>query len=284
MPLIIGSTTFRAAATATAASKAFPPSSRISSPALVASGWAELTMPLVPTAGRVAVFLLAGPSTRSWSAPVASAEAPAPVVGPVLSPPAPLSPDVIVPSEVASLPALSLAPSGVVGWAPHEHRMPTRSTASSTARSTSLMTCLQREARRPGALKERAGVSPSGGTLSLELGEVLVAELRDLGGDHDLAVRLVRVVAEVFLVVVLGPVECVERRHLGHDGISPKVLGLELRDHLLGDGPLLLVVVEDRRAVLRTDVGALPVQRRGVVRSEERRVGKECRSRWSPYH
>ena len=23
---------------------------------------------------------------------------------------------------------------------------------------------------------------------------------------------------------------------------------------------------------------------RNVVRSEERRVGKECRSRWSPYH
>src|SRR6266498_5415006 len=23
---------------------------------------------------------------------------------------------------------------------------------------------------------------------------------------------------------------------------------------------------------------------RGMVRSEERRVGKECRSRWSPYH
>ena len=22
----------------------------------------------------------------------------------------------------------------------------------------------------------------------------------------------------------------------------------------------------------------------GLVRSEERRVGKECRSRWSPYH
>src|SRR2546425_13013523 len=25
-------------------------------------------------------------------------------------------------------------------------------------------------------------------------------------------------------------------------------------------------------------------QGRGVTRSEERRVGKECRSRWSPYH
>ena len=24
--------------------------------------------------------------------------------------------------------------------------------------------------------------------------------------------------------------------------------------------------------------------RRGLLRSEERRVGKECRSRWSPYH
>ena len=23
---------------------------------------------------------------------------------------------------------------------------------------------------------------------------------------------------------------------------------------------------------------------RGVIESEERRVGKECRSRWSPYH
>ena len=25
-------------------------------------------------------------------------------------------------------------------------------------------------------------------------------------------------------------------------------------------------------------------QANGVIRSEERRVGKECRSRWSPYH
>src|SRR5256885_12861075 len=27
-----------------------------------------------------------------------------------------------------------------------------------------------------------------------------------------------------------------------------------------------------------------PMTRRGCARSEERRVGKECRSRWSPYH
>ena len=30
--------------------------------------------------------------------------------------------------------------------------------------------------------------------------------------------------------------------------------------------------------------GALPVGEVLTLRSEERRVGKECRSRWSPYH
>src|SRR5256885_641852 len=34
----------------------------------------------------------------------------------------------------------------------------------------------------------------------------------------------------------------------------------------------------------RHPVGGEPGERVDVVRSEERRVGKECRSRWSPYH
>src|SRR2546430_7520394 len=38
-----------------------------------------------------------------------------------------------------------------------------------------------------------------------------------------------------------------------------------------------------RRPRARGDLGAGPAQRRHQ-RSEERRVGKECRSRWSPYH
>ena len=33
-----------------------------------------------------------------------------------------------------------------------------------------------------------------------------------------------------------------------------------------------------------TDYFALPSVLYGKIRSEERRVGKECRSRWSPYH
>ena len=35
----------------------------------------------------------------------------------------------------------------------------------------------------------------------------------------------------------------------------------------------------------RVDTGHSPeISARGTIRSEERRVGKECRSRWSPYH
>src|SRR3712207_7646442 len=31
-------------------------------------------------------------------------------------------------------------------------------------------------------------------------------------------------------------------------------------------------------------VNVVPIDLHGLPRSEERRVGKECRSRWSPYH
>ena len=41
----------------------------------------------------------------------------------------------------------------------------------------------------------------------------------------------------------------------------------------------------DRPARLEENVyQLLPSRRTGAARSEERRVGKECRSRWSPYH
>ena len=35
---------------------------------------------------------------------------------------------------------------------------------------------------------------------------------------------------------------------------------------------------------IEQEIGRLHKSRDGVYRSEERRVGKECRSRWSPYH
>src|ERR1017187_2408173 len=38
------------------------------------------------------------------------------------------------------------------------------------------------------------------------------------------------------------------------------------------------------RAVIKQTGNRVEVIENGKVRSEERRVGKECRSRWSPYH
>ena len=38
------------------------------------------------------------------------------------------------------------------------------------------------------------------------------------------------------------------------------------------------------KSTLAKHINALLVPTEGTMRSEERRVGKECRSRWSPYH
>ena len=56
-----------------------------------------------------------------------------------------------------------------------------------------------------------------------------------------------------------------------------QVVGIA-RGLLKKGGPLLATRVEPdiARALIRLN--------RRAVRSEERRVGKECRSRWSPYH
>ena len=43
------------------------------------------------------------------------------------------------------------------------------------------------------------------------------------------------------------------------------------------------VIVGVRMRSLRRSLGSFQTERKSW-RSEERRVGKECRSRWSPYH
>jgi hypothetical protein len=51
MPVEVGSVTFKAAATDTAASAAFPPFARISKPAATARGCEAATIPRLPTTG-----------------------------------------------------------------------------------------------------------------------------------------------------------------------------------------------------------------------------------------
>src|SRR2546425_6612150 len=43
-------------------------------------------------------------------------------------------------------------------------------------------------------------------------------------------------------------------------------------------------VAAARPAIANPDVFEARIASSGAARSEERRVGKECRSRWSPYH
>ena len=52
-----------------------------------------------------------------------------------------------------------------------------------------------------------------------------------------------------------------------------------------------ILVVDDDRRIVKTTCDILKIKGyeavaayTGEERSEERRVGKECRSRWSPYH
>ena len=51
---------------------------------------------------------------------------------------------------------------------------------------------------------------------------------------------------------------------------------LENREKLSISGVLDVLSFDDQIVILETELG--------LLRSEERRVGKECRSRWSPYH
>src|SRR2546427_4647402 len=48
--------------------------------------------------------------------------------------------------------------------------------------------------------------------------------------------------------------------------------------------PLVVVIAEQRSKQSRVLGQRQPVAQDCIPRSEERRVGKECRSRWSPYH
>src|SRR5438552_17945042 len=70
----------------------------------------------------------------------------------------------------------------------------------------------------------RVGFSSDGGD-GLEPGRILLAQLRDLGGDHGLAIGLVGIVAVVTLMIALGRVERRERRELGDDGVLPQPFG-----------------------------------------------------------
>ena len=66
-----------------------------------------------------------------------------------------------------------------------------------------------------------------------------------------------------------------------------KIAVHDFADAESGSAPALVAALPDLRAAVSgrhwIDVMPTPASK-GAERSEERRVGKECRSRWSPYH
>ena len=61
--------------------------------------------------------------------------------------------------------------------------------------------------------------------------------------------------------------------------------GIELWDGRISRGPSTLTWSNTDTDAVITSVGeASAIAEDSMGRSEERRVGKECRSRWSPYH
>ena len=62
--------------------------------------------------------------------------------------------------------------------------------------------------------------------------------------------------------------------------MTPQEIVSELDKHIIGQDKAKRAVAIALRNRWRRQQVAEPLQ----LRSEERRVGKECRSRWSPYH
>src|ERR1051326_1915266 len=73
-------------------------------------------------------------------------------------------------------------------------------------------------------------------------------------------------------------------KHPRRFGVGGEVEWLTAHDLVAGDGrtPILLDMPADQ--VVSGKMIHKWLATRIVHRSEERRVGKECRSRWSPYH
>jgi Delta 1-pyrroline-5-carboxylate dehydrogenase len=67
-------------------------------------------------------------------------------------------------------------------------------------------------------------------------------------------------------------------------GTGKKIDVRQPHAHKLVLGTMREATVADAEAAVAAATAAAPGWRALSFRSEERRVGKECRSRWSPYH
>src|SRR5579875_801365 len=113
--------------------------------------------------------------------------------------------------------------------------------------------------------------------LNFESGREMFAEFGHFRRDDDLTIALIRIVAEITLMIILGPVECLERHQLRHHGNTRSLQGC---DFLLGRSLLLGRMIKDHRAILGAHIGALTIDRCRIVNIEKNieqlREGKDA--------
>ena len=62
------------------------------------------------------------------------------------------------------------------------------------------------------------------------------------------------------------------------------IMGILIKEKRAIKGTTLAENFNVTRQIIVKDIAILRAKGNNIIRSEERRVGKECRSRWSPYH
>src|SRR3712207_9407128 len=77
---------------------------------------------------------------------------------------------------------------------------------------------------------------------------------------------------------------CYLPRHLGHEGGPPPGVVRFYFFVLLFMGSMVGLAMSQDLILLFVFWDLTAIASYYLIRSEERRVGKECRSRWSPYH
>src|SRR5439155_6829246 len=101
-------------------------------------------------------------------------------------------------------------------------------------------------------------------------GGLIGAQLADLGLRVDDDIRTRWIPCCVILVIGLGFEEGLERHHLGDDRPVEDSSLVQLADVSVGHSLLLIIEIEDRRAVLPAAVGSLTVELRRVMRDREK--------------
>src|SRR5664280_1466733 len=106
----------------------------------------------------------------------------------------------------------------------------------------------------------------------LEESGKLSSQCVDLRSIADLDVRVVRIMKRVILMIGLGVVEALRRRHLRHDGRVEDACSVELGDIFCADVPLLIGGVENGGPVRSSNVRSLSIELSWIVNHGEKNL------------